>query len=213
MSPAHPADRRPPGLPRPISAPGEPSASRLTPVLGASEPASGVAVKPVAAVDAAAQMLDGDEIVELTLKPSLWYIVIAAFKFVLGTLLAAGVLLAAAQNGLIAPMPLLVQLCFFAAGARAAFAAVQWASRLYILTNRRVMRFRGILKVEGAECRLNAVANATLHVAWYQRWLRLGTIRITPAEPGAIPLAWEQVARPTEVYERLLRAIRRSHGG
>jgi hypothetical protein len=69
------------------------------------------------------------------------------------------------------------------------------------------------LKVEMAECRLNAIADATLHVVWYQGLFRLGTIRIQPASEGAIPIAWEQIARPAEVHERLLRAIRRAQNG
>ena len=55
----------------------------------AAEPAS-VAPQPAVAA-ATAHMLDGDEIVEMTLKPSLWYVAVASLKFVLSMALAAAV--------------------------------------------------------------------------------------------------------------------------
>jgi len=50
-------------------------------------------------------------------------------------------------------------------------------------------------------------------VAWYQRLLQLGSIELTPLSEDALPIIWEQVAHPQEVYEKLIRAIRKSQSG
>ncbi len=203
-----------------MSAP-DPSAAVAGPLLPAgsscAEPATTESA-PAAGADAqaivpqAATLLDGSEIVEFTLKPSLWYIAIASFKFVLITVLAAAAYWAAAQNDWAPRTWLGVQAILLVGGVRLGFAALQWASRVYLLTNRRVVRLRGVFRVEVSECRLADVSRVTLHVAWYQRVLRLGTLRVASRVADAIPVAWEQIARAPEIHERVLRAIRRVQG-
>jgi len=46
-----------------------------------------------------------------------------------------------------------------------------------------------------------------------QRLLRLGSIEAAPVIDNSIPIVWEHVAYPEEVYEKLVRAIRKSQSG
>ncbi len=158
-------------------------------------------------------MLDGGEIIELSIKPSLWYLPISAGRF---TVLCA---LLAIATGLVAPPAasaagtLTIAGFLAAAVVRVGVAALQWASRLYVLTNRRVLRFRGILTVHVNECPLSRVAEAELHSSIPQRLLRLGSIRVQPLDKRLEAVSWEHIARPAQVHETLLRAIRRARSG
>lgn len=158
-------------------------------------------------------MLDGGEIIELSIKPSLWYLLISAGRF---TVLCA---LLAVATGLAAPPAssavgtLAITGYLVAAAARVGVAALQWASRLYVLTNRRVLRFRGILTVHVSDCPLSRVADAELHRSVSQRLLRLGSIRVEPLDKRLEAVSWEHIARPVQVHEALLRAIRRARSG
>jgi len=156
------------------------------------------------------ELLGGDEIIQLSIKPSLWYIPLVSLNVVVPMLLLAAAVAFGMRFGwnLIGTIVFQAALCI--AAARVAIAALQWASRLYILTNRRVMRFRGVLNVEVADCPLARIREASLDVAWYQRLPRLGTIHITPAKDAAPMFTWDHLARPSTVYQTLIRAIRRA---
>ena len=87
---------------------------------------------------------------------------------------------------------------------------MQWASKLYVLTNRRVMRFRGVLKPEMAQCPLSKVSKVDLQVDWPQRALGLGSIDFVSDKANAEIVQWEHLAQVTTVHDRLLRAIRKA---
>ncbi|MBU0639246.1 MAG: PH domain-containing protein [Planctomycetes bacterium] len=170
-----------------------------------------VDANPVAAADKAAASihLDGDEVVQLSIKPSLWHIPLVSAQVVLPMALLAVIVAIAwrggwSQGALVFPLAVVVGIL------RIALASLQWASQLYVLTNRRVMRFRGVLSVNVAECPLSKVNRVELRTPWHQRLLRLGSIVLTPADPQRASVTWELVARPKETHELLVRAIRKS---
>jgi uncharacterized membrane protein YdbT with pleckstrin-like domain len=99
-----------------------------------------------------------------------------------------------------------------AAVLRAAIGSLQWASRLYVLTNRRVLRFSGVFNVRVVECRLARVQAADLRITPPQRVLGLGTIRFAAADDGR-EILWDQLAHPREVHEIAVRAIRKAQLG
>ncbi len=172
---------------------------------------------PAAAAEKAAaaklELLDGDEIVQFSIKPSLWYIPVVSFNWVVGVGVVATVLAVAQPAAWPSAGSVVFLVLVLVAVARVAVAALQWASRLYVLTNRRVMRFHGVLRVEAAACPLKRISQARPVAAWYQRLLQLGSIELTPTAEDALPIVWEHVAHPQEVYEKLVRAIRKSQSG
>ena len=140
--------------------------------------AQGAKSHPLGAVELLpAHLLDGDEIVILAIKPSLWFVVFMSARWVAGMLLV--VLLAGwlGRSVLYLSTPMSVQGAVALAGARVGFALLQWVSRLYVLTNRRIMRLRGILNIDLFECQLTKIQNTYLTLAWYERLTGLGTIR------------------------------------
>ncbi|MEW6250156.1 MAG: PH domain-containing protein [Planctomycetota bacterium] len=168
-----------------------------------------VEVRPVAAPKAAA-LLDGDELIQLSIKPSLWYIPLVSLNVVVAAFALALLLAFTMRTGITWTATLPFQVLGAAAALRLAIATLQWASRLYVLTNRRVLRFEGVWNVSVAECRLAQIGHVDLQVAWYSRWLRIGTIAMRSADDACQPCLWRDVARPQEIHEILVRAIRKA---
>lgn len=171
----------------------------------AAKPARVAPVKTAAGLE-----LDGDEIIQLSIKPSLWFIPAASARVLVVLLFAALALGIAMQTGSLQPGMLPFQILLVIAALRLGMATLQWASRLYVLTNRRVLRFTGALSVQGAECRLSRIAEVEVHLAWYGRLLRLGTLHMRPTDPDRAALNWDDVSRPFDVHEIVIRAVRNS---
>jgi hypothetical protein len=101
-------------------------------------------------------------------------------------------------------------LAVLAAVMRLVVASLQWASRVYVLTNRRVMRFSGVANVEVLDCGLKDVSRANMELGGVQRMLRLGTIHMTPSRESRPTIVWDHVARAADVYAKVVRAIKKA---
>lgn len=160
-----------------------------------------------------AHLLDGDEIVIFATKPSLWYILFTSVRWLIAMSLIIGI-----TYWLRIPddfsKPLLIKTALALAGARVGFALLQWVSRLYVLTNRRVIRLRGIFNVELFECQLHKIQNTYLTMSWYERPAGLGSISFATAGTGGIEATWQNLNNPMEIHERIRSAIHRAqkHG-
>jgi hypothetical protein len=89
-------------------------------------------------------------------------------------------------------------------------AALQWVSRLYVLTNRRIMRLTGILNVDLFECPLTKIQHTYLTLAWYERLTGVGTIAFATSGTGGTEASWTHVQNPLELHERVRSAIHRA---
>jgi len=155
----------------------------------------------------AAELVSGDEIIHFAIKPSLWFLPLVSARW----LAVAGVL------GLLAStqwLPLgyrwyLWQVGVGMAVLRLGWAILEWVSRLYILTDRRVLRIRGVFSVELFECNLTRIQNTYLTLSIGERLTGTGSVSFQTAG-GASLASWQIVARPMEVHERLREAIHRA---
>ncbi len=96
---------------------------------------------------------------------------------------------------------------------RLGWATLQWVSRLYVLTNRRVLRLRGVLDVVLFECPLHKIQNTWLTLSLAERLTRVGTITLQTAGGSATSggtASWRLISRPLEVHEKLRSAINRA---
>ncbi len=158
-------------------------------------------------------LLDGGEIVHFALKPSPWFVLLVSLRWVI-----AGVVFIVLSMSEELPLPFawkwyLYHLGLWMAVGRLAWGMLEWVSRLYVLTNRRVMRIRGVFNVEVFTCGLDRIQNTYLTLSVSERLTRTGTITFqTAAAGGATGTAsWRIVTRPLEVHEQLRDAIRRAH--
>lgn len=155
-------------------------------------------------------LLDGGEIVLFAIKPSLWYILFASLRWVLIFLCVAALSpwLASSIPG--AERTVIVKAALALAAARLGFAVMDWVARLYVLTNRRVMRIRGIFNVQIFECSLVRIQNTSLTLNWYERLLGLGSIHFATAGTSGYEASWVNVPHPLEVHEQVRAAITRA---
>lgn len=169
----------------------------------------------IASKKAAAKVeLGGDEIIQFSIRPSLWFVAIVSATWVIGLgLVAAAVAIVAFRGGWTHQTPIVYQVLVAVAAVRAGVATLQWASRLYLLTNRRVMRIKGVLKPDVAECQLARISRVDVYAGWYHRPLRLGSIQMTPGSGDGPPVVWEHLAHADDVHAKLVRAIRKAQSG
>lgn len=152
-------------------------------------------------------ILDGGEVVILALKPSLWFIVFDALKW----LVAGGVMIAgwalAGNTWAQFTETLAAQAAMLAIGARVGVALLRWVSRFYVLTNRRVMRIRGVLRADVLDIPLTRVINTRVTQALNERVTGLGTLHFASDQPMPRDCAWRNISRPDEVHAEVRRAI------
>jgi len=163
---------------------------------------------PLAAMMIAGQMLQGGEIVQLMLRPSLWLIPLISLKF-LGCVAIALIASKIYDDQLPGPMRFYVEAAMIIAGTRLFIATMQWYTRLYILTDRRVMQIGGIFRIQVIDCPLRRVAVARACFSTRERITRIGTIEIIPQEEPCHVCIWQMVARPREVLKIIRSAIAR----
>ena len=168
------------------------------------------AVPKAAAAAAGLDLLGDDEIIQLSIRPSLWCIVLYSWRLVAATVLVAMLLLVATRGQQSYGSSIAVLVMLMLAFSIVATATLQWASQLYVLTNRRVLRFHGVFSVEVHELGLKQVAEVQALSAWYHPLLRLGSLCMTPTVAEKQAILWEHVARPGEIQEILQQAIRRA---
>jgi membrane protein YdbS with pleckstrin-like domain len=159
-----------------------------------------------------AHLISEDEHIILAIKPSLWFIVFHSAPLII----ILGVFLLGLRTFFlteifdswsrtihqVAALTILVQLVV---------STLQWVSRLYVLTDRRILRMRGIINIEVFECPLIKIQNTYLTLAWYERLLALGSIYFTTAGTAGIEASWQNINQPLEVHELIRSAIRDAH--
>lgn len=157
-----------------------------------------------------AHLLDGGEIVIFAIKPSLWFVAFSSFR-TLAAMIAV-ILLAALAGDRIPRIDtvMVVQGAVLVAVARLVIGMMQWVSRLYVLTNRRIMRLTGVFHVDIFECPLTRIERTALHGEWYERFTGTGTILFATTPAGAVEVSWNHVDSAAEVHERVRSAIHRA---
>jgi uncharacterized membrane protein YdbT with pleckstrin-like domain len=168
------------------------------------------AVVPKAAAAAGLDLLGDDEIIQLSIRPSVWCIALYSWRLVAATVLLSMSILVATRGQYSFGVSIVGLVMLMLAFSIVAVATLQWASQLYVLTNRRVLRFYGVFSVYVRELGLKQVAEVQAHASWYHPLLRLGSLCMTSAVADKPAIVWEHVARPEEVQEILRQAIRRA---
>ena len=153
-------------------------------------------------------LLIDDEQIVFAVKPSLWTIAFLCFRTVLIAVVVAMLALFAGPflqlERWSAPI---VQGCIVAVLGRVVFAFLQWLSRTYVLTDRRVIRIRGVLTIDVFQCSLVRIQNTFLVLTLPQRLLGLGSIVFATAGTGSVEAVWQHVKTPLNIHQQLLHAI------
>jgi len=153
-------------------------------------------------------LLSEDEEVIFAIKPSLWTIAFLSFRtVVVCTAVAGAVIFLESLVSLGYWGGYLLQGCLAAVLIRIGFAFLQWVSRSYVLTDKRVIRIRGVFTIDVFQCALLRIQNTFLVLTLPQRVLRLGNIAFTTAGTGEVEAIWRHVKNPLKIHNQLIRAI------
>lgn len=157
----------------------------------------------------AASMIEPGEVIVAVWRPSLAWIPLRAARGLAA--IAAMTLLAAAAAGWAgqAWSALAIQAGVVLAVARAAAAAAEWASRVYVLTDRRVLRRRGVLAPTVYSGNLNALRRIELLRSGIDRALGTGTITFSARTEPGYDASWVMVPRAEEVLAKVEETRRR----
>lgn len=158
-----------------------------------------------------ARLLDGGEVVLLAVKPSGWFclltslpVLLTAVAFTAVAYLAGRLLSGPLQPGALA---------LFWAGVsvlRLIVAYLQWVARLYVLTNRRVLRVSGAFRGVVHQCLLRHIARAAASVSPAERLLGVGSLSFESSDPAAGQAHWAHINYPAEVQQIVNEAIARA---
>ena len=156
-------------------------------------------------------LLADDEVVIFAIKPSLWTVAFLSFRVVL---IAAAVGVVMLIVGPSLQLGQLGRIIVAGAGAvalgRVGLGLLQWLSRSYVLTDRRVIRIRGVFTIDIFQCALVRVQNTFLVLTLPQRILNLGSIELTTAGTGQVEAIWRHCKEPLKVHQQLLQALNRA---
>jgi len=154
------------------------------------------------------RLLNGSEIIILAVKPSLCYVLFVSARW-LAILLPVSIIscVSAQMEWFGAQARVLLAISLTGMIIRLAFALLQWQSRAYILTNLRVLRIRGVMRVEMFQCSLLQLKNVQLTAGFAERFLSLGTIGLVRDSSGSAGAYWRNIRHPEQVRRKILEAI------
>jgi hypothetical protein len=173
-------------------------------------PADNAALPPPQAAFLPAQLLQPGEIIVLLLKPSPWYILLEPLHSVVAIVVLALTALWLAAAGVL-PMSQrdLSVIAVGLVGVRLFWQFLEWLSRIYVLTDQRVVTVRGVLRVQVFETQLKSIQHTNLLFSVRERLVGLGTILFATAGTAFPESAWRMIARPLDVHQKVVQTIQR----
>ncbi len=157
-----------------------------------------------------AELLQPGEIIVLLLKPSPWFVLLAPFRtlaaIVIATLIAdtAGTYLAhgiSRQNIFLIGAALVLLRVFWQ--------FLEWLSRVYVLTDQRVIAVAGVLRVRVFETPLGNIQHTNLLFSLRERLFALGTVTFATAGTAVTEAYWLMLANPLEVHQKIVQTLKR----
>ena len=160
-----------------------------------------------------AGVLQEGELVILAIRPHGLFVLLTTLPVAaIAVLVVGAALLGWSTLQLRLPYPSVLLICTGAVCVRAIIACFQWVSRLYILTNRRVMWVYGISKFQIYQCPLVRIRGTQLATATGERMLGLGTLLFHTTDNQTYGGGWGHIARAAQVQQAVEDAVRRAGG-
>ena len=167
---------------------------------------------PVAAPAASLtrDLVSEDEVIILLLRPSLWYVFLSSLG---GLLCIALVTLALAY---MAKLPYIgwsdgqaFALGIGLATLRVGWQFLEWLSRVYVLTDRRVVCRSGVLRMSVFQTQLKNIQHTSVFASLRERTTGLGTIGFATAGSDTFEAFWTMIRNPFGVHKIVVEAIER----
>jgi len=158
-----------------------------------------------------AGVLKDGETVLLAIKPSGWFVLMVSWPVLALVGLVALMVYVVCEyfRPNISQSPVMF-LCLTAACVRIVVASMQWLGRMYILTDRRMMRVRGVVRTDVAGWALKDVRGLSLSAGRADQLLGIASLLVVAGEDDTPQAAWTYLARPIEVHRIVNEAVRRA---
>jgi hypothetical protein len=160
----------------------------------------------------ARERLEDGEIIILAVRPSGWFIVLMSWPLLAGVAAVAAIsLVARTWPGYDVDGRMVTLVCAAVGTLRIAVACFQWQGRLYILTDRRVMRIKGVFREDCYQCPLRNIREVHLSSTLPERIVAVANLLFQRTDAKAVPDAdWLCLANPREVQQAVQEAMRRA---
>lgn len=168
-----------------------------------------VEVDPAASV-LARDLVDQDEVIILLIRPSLWYVLLQSF----GSLVFIALVTFALAYMSRLPWTNWNDMQVFALGVglsalRLGWQMLEWMSRAYVLTDRRVITRGGVIRTVVVQAPLKNIQHTAMFASLRERVTGLGTIGFATAGSDSFESLWLMVRTPQQVHKAVVEAIRR----
>ena len=181
-----------------------------TPNANPADPLGGdVAVRPEALLPN--YVFQPGEIVILLLKPSPWFILLWPLAFYLYVTTIVAILVVLTNKffiDFVAPRDI-ITLGILIILMRIVWQFLDWLGRTYVLTDRRMIRIQGVLRINIFECQLKQIQHTTAHFTIRERLFTLGTIGWATAGTAGVNVYWRMIAKPLETHQIIVKTIER----
>ena len=156
------------------------------------------------------ELLQPSEVIVLMIKPSPWYILLGSFRaLVIIIVLAMAVscltrydlVNISRQDIILATAGLVIVRLFWQ--------LLDWLCRVYVLTDRRIIRVKGVVRVEVFEANLKQIQNTNCYFSLRERLFGLGTIGFATAGTATYEAYWLMIARPLHVHQTVVQTLER----
>jgi len=165
----------------------------------------------VASVMARDRLEDGEAII-LAVRPSGWQILLMSWPLLVGVAAVAAVSLVASRYlAYDVDNHMVVLICLAVGAMRMAIAISQWQGRMYILTDRRAMRIKGVFHEDSYQCPLKKIRRVHLSSTLPERIVSVASLIFDRNDDKPVPdVDWVCLAKPQEVLQAVEEAIRRA---
>ncbi len=158
-----------------------------------------------------AEVLSDGEVVILACRPSILFVLLVSWPALVAAAILLAAMLGAEKFFQVAPPHRHWCFLLLTGGAilRLMAASFQWMGRMYVLTNRRVLRVQGVLHPLIFQAPLRKIRGTTLVASRGERMLGLGTLVFAMDNVDA-QTAWTNLAHPIAVQETVEAALRQA---
>ncbi len=158
-----------------------------------------------------AGLIQEDEVVILLLRPSLLFVALACLGSlaVIAIVMLGMALLAARVSWTPWTEAQAYALGVAVAAARLLWQVLEWWSRVYVLTDRRVLRRVGVIRVAVFEANLRNIQHTSVFMPLRERLFGLGTIGFATSGSDVFDAFWEMIRLPFAVHKMVVETIDR----
>lgn len=169
-----------------------------------------------------AELLQPGEIIILLLKPSAWFIILAPLRFITAfvILLITHYFISVKYPGLVyfptislgyfnltqSEIPIALSLIVLI---RIFWQFLEWLSRVYVLTDRRIITVAGVIRVLVFECTLENIQHTSTIFSLRERLFALGTLSFATAGTAISETYWLMLNAPLDVHQKVVQTLNR----